>query len=70
MILLKAVRSDKITQAIQNFIISKLGQDFVEPPTFDLGACFRDSSHLSPLIFVLSAGSDPVADFKKFAEEA
>jgi dynein heavy chain len=24
---------------------------------------------MTPLIFVLSSGSDPVADFKRFAEE-
>lgn len=38
-------------------------------PPFDLAKCFDDSSTTTPLIFVLSAGSDPVADFKKFAEE-
>ena len=41
----------------------------MEPPTFNLSLCFRDSSITSPLIFVLSAGSDPVADFLRFAEE-
>jgi len=29
-----------------------------------------DSSNISPLIFVLSSGSDPIADFLKFAGES
>jgi len=29
-----------------------------------------DSSNISPLIFVLSSGSDPIADFQKFAGES
>lgn len=69
MILLKAIRADKITLAIQNFIIEKTGKAFVDPPTFNLGACYADSSNISPLIFVLSAGSDPIADFRKYAAE-
>jgi dynein heavy chain len=69
MILLKSIRADKITLAIQNFIIEKTGKAFVDPPTFNLGACYADSSNISPLIFVLSAGSDPVADFRKYAAE-
>jgi dynein heavy chain len=39
------------------------------PPLFDLAKCYKDSTMQTPLIFVLSAGSDPVADFLKFAEE-
>jgi len=70
LILLKALRPDKVTAGIQNFITEKIGQQFIDPPTFNLGACYRDSSNISPLIFVLSAGSDPIADFKKFAEES
>ena len=44
-----------------------MGERFIISPTFDLGKCFKDSTIQTPLIFVLSAGSDPVADFLKFA---
>ena len=69
MIVLKAIRADKITLAVQNFVIEKIGKQYVEPPTFNLGACFDDSSNVTPLVFVLSTGSDPVAGFRRFCEE-
>ena len=69
MIVLKATRPDKISLAVQNFIVEKLGKEFIEPPTFNLAKSFKDSSVTIPLIFVLSTGSDPVADFLRFAEE-
>lgn len=47
-----------------------MGQRFIISPTFDLGKCYKDSTIQTPLIFVLSPGSDPVADFLKFAEES
>jgi dynein heavy chain len=70
MIVLKALRSDKLVPAIQNWVTLKMGQKFVEPPTFDIAQCFEDATVTTPLIFVLSAGSDPVADFKRFADES
>jgi len=69
MILLKVVRPDKISLAIQNFVIEKMGEQFVKPPTFKLSECFGDSANVTPLVFVLSAGSDPIASFSKFVEE-
>lgn len=69
MIVLKSLRPDKMTLAVQNFIVEKLGKEFIEPPTFNLAKSFKDSSVTIPLIFILSPGSDPVADFHRFAEE-
>ena len=46
-----------------------MGKQFILPPTFDLNKCYKDSTNIMPLIFILSSGSDPVNDFKKFAEE-
>ena len=39
------------------------------PPAFNLGKCYDDSAAVVPLIFVLSAGSDPMAGLLQFAEE-
>jgi dynein heavy chain, axonemal len=69
MIVLKSIRPDKMSMAIQNFIVEKLSKEFIEPPIFNLAKSYKDSSVTIPLIFVLSAGSDPVADFQRFAEE-
>jgi len=69
MIILKALRPDKMTLAVQEFITEKIGKQFIVPPTFNLPKSFKDSSVVIPLIFVLSPGSDPVADFNRFAEE-
>lgn len=66
---LKTLRSDKLVPAVENWIIAELGAEFVKPPVFDIGKCFKDSTVMTPLIFVLSSGSDPVADFKRFADE-
>jgi dynein heavy chain len=69
MIFLKALRMDKITAGVSDFITEKIGREFIDPPTFNLKNCYLDSSQISPLIFVLSAGTDPIADFTKFAAE-
>lgn len=67
-IVIKSIRPDKVIPAIQNYVSLTMGEKFIVAPTFDLGKCYRDSSVVTPLIFVLSSGSDPVADFLKFAE--
>ena len=68
-ILLKTIRPDKVIPAVELWIEKTSGRDFIIPPVFNLGKCFADSTMTSPLIFVLSSGSDPVADFKRFAIE-
>jgi len=69
MIALKCIRPDKVPLAVQHFVTEKMGRQFIEPPTFSIAKSFKDASVTVPLIFVLSPGSDPVADFLRFAEE-
>jgi dynein heavy chain len=69
MILLKFLRSDKLIPAVQNWISLKMGKQFIIFPTPELGKVFKDASITTPIIIVLSAGSDPKADFVKLAKE-
>lgn len=57
--ILRCLRRDKMELAMQDFITQFLGDRFIQPPPFDLRACYNDSSPTMPLIFVLSSGSDP-----------
>ncbi|CAE8610871.1 unnamed protein product [Polarella glacialis] len=68
MCFLRTVRPDRITTAVLHFVTLEMGQKFVEPPVFDISVSYEDSTKMSPLIFVLSPGSDPVADMYAFAE--
>lgn len=45
-----------------------MGLSFVIPPSFDISKAYADSSCLIPLIFILSAGSDPMGALIKFVE--
>ena len=69
LLILKCVRPDKLTNAMQDYVSCQLGQKFIEPQTADLHLAFKDSSTTSSLIFILSTGTDPAADLYKFAEE-
>ncbi|KAK0056678.1 dynein heavy chain 1 axonemal-like isoform X1 [Biomphalaria pfeifferi] len=67
-LVLKALRPDKVTNAMQDYVAANMGQRFIEPQTSDLGLVYKDSSPTTPLVFVLSQGTDPANDLYKFAE--
>lgn len=48
--------------------VQEMGERFVKPPPFDLQACYNDSSSTTPLVFILSAGSDPMGAVLKASE--
>ncbi|CAJ1336216.1 unnamed protein product [Effrenium voratum] len=55
--------------ALITFISNQIGGRFVEPPTFDISKSFADSVNTTPLIFILSPGTDPVSDVIAFADK-
>ncbi|NWZ55127.1 DYH1 protein, partial [Haliaeetus albicilla] len=69
LLVLRCLRGDKITNAMQDFVVLNLDWHFIEPQTTDLSVVFRESTATTPLVFVLSPGTDPAADLYKFAEE-
>ncbi|GCB68504.1 hypothetical protein scyTo_0000891 [Scyliorhinus torazame] len=69
MIVLRALRPDKVIPAVANFVVEKLGKRFVEPPPFDLGKSYADSNAAIPLLFILSPGADPMASLLKLTND-
>jgi dynein heavy chain len=60
LIALRIIRPDKVILGVQDFIAEIMSEQYVKPPAFDLQLCYNDSSATVPLIFILSAGSDPL----------
>lgn len=69
MLVLKCLRPDKVTNAMQIYVTSYLGQRFVEPQTSDLNLIYQESDVSTPIIFVLSTGTDPAAELHKFTDK-
>jgi dynein heavy chain len=68
-LVMRCIRYDKIAPMMQDFVAAKLGQRFIEPQTTNLSMVYPDSSATTPLVFVLSPGTDPAADLYRFADE-
>ncbi|XP_031627371.1 dynein heavy chain 12, axonemal [Contarinia nasturtii] len=64
----KIFHPELITQAMTDFIATEMGAQFVSPPIFDIHKSFEESNILTPLIFILSPGVDPIDTLWMFAE--
>jgi len=69
LLVLRALREEKTTFAVREYVRRVLGDKFTEAPPFDLAGAFDDSSAEVPIIFVLSPGADPIDYLLKLAEE-
>jgi dynein heavy chain len=67
--LLRVLRPDKVIPVIQKLIKQEkeLGKGFITPPTFDMKKTLNDCAFDQPIIIVLSAGADPMAELQKLA---
>lgn len=65
----RCLRPDRVIFAATSYVANSIGRKFVEPPVLDLAETYLDSSPLTPLVFVLSAGVDPTDSLRKLAAE-
>ncbi|CAF4501350.1 unnamed protein product, partial [Didymodactylos carnosus] len=68
LMLLRCFRVDRIILAVNNYIIKIMGGKYIMPPVINFDAIYEQSSSTTPVIFVLSPGSDPTNDIQKLAE--
>ena len=69
LLLIKALREDKLQQAIGAFVADSLGAQFATSPLTSMKDIFRDLSNRTPCIFILSTGADPTGMLLRFASE-
>jgi len=46
-----------------------MGAHFVDPPLFDIEKGYESSDKTTPIIFIITPGSDPLNDLRNFAEK-
>ncbi|XP_025728782.1 dynein axonemal heavy chain 11 isoform X1 [Callorhinus ursinus] len=64
LIILRAVRPDRMTYALRNFVEEKLGAKYVGRTRVDLVKAFEESSPATPIFFILSPGVDALKDLE------
>nr|XP_060479238.1 dynein axonemal heavy chain 6 [Panthera onca] len=70
LLLIKCCKEEKIVFALTDFVIESLGKRFIETPPVDLPTLYQDMSYNTPLVFILSTGSDPMGAFQRFARDS
>eukprot|EP00357_Protocruzia_adherens_P016996 CAMPEP_0115042314 /NCGR_PEP_ID=MMETSP0216-20121206/46198_1 /TAXON_ID=223996 /ORGANISM="Protocruzia adherens, Strain Boccale" /LENGTH=717 /DNA_ID=CAMNT_0002424417 /DNA_START=41 /DNA_END=2194 /DNA_ORIENTATION=- len=69
-IVLRLFRTDKVIPALQKLIETEMkDRAYIEPPPFELEKSFEESNSITPIIFILSPGADPIAELEKLADK-
>ncbi|PVD32839.1 hypothetical protein C0Q70_08286 [Pomacea canaliculata] len=68
LMLLRCFRVDRIYRAVMEYVTKIMGEKYVTPPIISFESVFDQSTPASPIVFILSPGSDPASDLMKLAE--
>ncbi|GMH41526.1 hypothetical protein BSKO_09436 [Bryopsis sp. KO-2023] len=69
LLLLRCLRTDRVTVGVTRYVMSTMGEKYVQPPVLDYANIYRQSTALTPIIFILSPGADPAFDVFKLGDE-
>jgi dynein heavy chain len=70
MLLLRAMRPDRLTYALREFVTENMGAEYIEQPPFDIETIQEELNPLTPAFFVLFPGVNPVPDIEHIANLA
>ncbi|XP_023819910.1 dynein heavy chain 11, axonemal [Oryzias latipes] len=65
LIILRALRPDRMTYALQKFVAENMGSEYVNTPRLDFEKLYEDCGPSTPVFFILSPGVDPLRDVEK-----
>ncbi|XP_063753564.1 dynein axonemal heavy chain 10 [Eleginops maclovinus] len=70
LLLLRCFRVDRVYRAGTDYVTVTMGEKYVQPPVINFDAIYEQSTPFSPIVFILSPGSDPATDLMKLAERS
>lgn len=62
---LRAIRPDRITSALTEFVRTNMGDLYVDQSPFNIDTTYNESTAQTPLFFVLFPGVEPTADVER-----
>ncbi|EDO42194.1 predicted protein [Nematostella vectensis] len=69
LMLVKILRPECLIKSVRQFVEEEMGTKFITTVGFDLQEMYDESNARTPLIFILSPGSDPASQLLRFAHE-
>jgi dynein heavy chain len=69
LLIFKALRQEKLSFLIKDFVEQKLGRIFATPMPVSMDQIYADSDDKTPIIFILTQGSEPTSTIMKFAKK-
>nr|XP_020468391.1 dynein heavy chain 11, axonemal-like isoform X3 [Monopterus albus] len=65
LIILRALRPDRMTYTLRNFVEDNMGAKYVDAARLDFDKLYEDSGPSTSVFFILSPGVDPLKDVEK-----
>ena len=69
LILLRAMRPDRLMNSLSKFIANTMKSDFITQKPFNMRATFEETNNKTPVFFVLFAGVDPTPWVERLGKE-
>jgi len=67
--LVRSLREDRTVLACNQFIKEVLGDEYVQPVTDQISDMFEESQRQIPVLYLISAGSDPTGSIDEYAKK-
>ncbi|XP_052105827.1 dynein axonemal heavy chain 6-like isoform X2 [Mytilus californianus] len=69
LLIIKVLRPGQLVESAQKFVEDQMSSSYLSTGSFDLKEIYDESSSKTPLIFILSPGTDPASQLIRFAKE-
>jgi dynein heavy chain len=68
-LLLRALRPDRLINALKMYVKDNMGEEYVEQPAFSIEATFAEMTITTPMFFVLFPGVDPTPEVEFIGQQ-